>query len=343
MSMNYFKKLPEPEVLKQEYPMTPELIKLKEKRDREIRDVFTGVSDKFLVIIGPCSADREDAVCDYVERLSKVNEKVKDKLIIIPRIYTNKPRTTGEGYKGMLHQPDPNKEPDLYAGIASIRKMHIDAIQIGGMTCADEMLYPENRSYLDDVLSYEAIGARSVENQQHRLTASGMDIPVGMKNPTSGDFGVMLNSVIAAQSSHEFIYRGYSVNTSGNDLAHVILRGGVNKHGICIPNYHYEDLERLYDLYASKNLKNPAAIIDANHSNSNKKYKEQIRITSEVLHSRKYNENFKKLVKGVMIESYIEEGNQPISDNMIYGKSITDPCIGWEDTENLLYKIAELS
>ena len=343
MAMNYFKKLPDPEVLKQEYPMTPELVKLKEERDREIRDVFTGASDKFLVIIGPCSADREDAVCDYIERLSKVNEKVKDKLIIIPRIYTNKPRTTGEGYKGMLHQPDPNKEPDLYAGIASIRKMHIDAIQVGGMTCADEMLYPENRSYLDDVLSYEAIGARSVENQQHRLTASGMDIPVGMKNPTSGDFGVMLNSVIAAQSSHEFIYRGYSVNTTGNDLAHVILRGGVNKYGICIPNYHYEDLERLHELYASKNLKNPAAIIDANHSNSNKKYKEQIRITSEVLHSRRYNENFRKLVKGVMIESYIEEGNQPISDNMIYGKSITDPCIGWEDTEKLLYKIAEES
>lgn len=341
MAMNYFKRLPDPEVLKQEFPMTPELVKLKEERDAEIRKVFTGESDKFLVIIGPCSADREDAVCDYVERLSKVNEQVKDKLIIIPRIYTNKPRTTGEGYKGMLHQPDPNKEPDLYAGIASIRKMHINAIKIGGMTCADEMLYPENRSYLDDVLSYEAIGARSVENQQHRLTASGMDIPVGMKNPTSGDFGVMLNSVIAAQSSHEFIYRGYSVNTDGNDLAHVILRGGVNKYGICIPNYHYEDLERLYDLYQEKGLKNPAAIVDANHSNSNKKYKEQIRITSEVLHSRRYNENFKKLVKGVMIESYIEEGTQKISDNMIYGKSITDPCIGWADTERLIYKIAD--
>ena len=341
MAMNYFKKLPDPEILKREYPMTPELVKLKEERDREIRDVFTGASDKFLVIIGPCSADREDAVCDYVERLSKVNEKVKDKLIIIPRIYTNKPRTTGEGYKGMLHQPDPNKEPDLYAGIASIRKMHINAISVGGMTCADEMLYPENRSYLDDVLSYEAIGARSVENQQHRLTASGMDIPIGMKNPTSGDFGVMLNSVIAAQSSHEFIYRGYSVTTDGNDLAHVILRGGVNKYGICIPNYHYEDLERLYEQYIATGLKNPAAIIDANHSNSNKQYKQQLRITSEVLHSRRYNDDFKKLVKGVMIESYIEEGNQKISDNMIYGKSITDPCIGWADTEKLLYKIAE--
>ena len=341
MAMNYFKKLPDPEILKREYPMTPELVKLKEERDREIRDVFTGASDKFLVIIGPCSADREDAVCDYVERLSKVNEKVKDKLIIIPRIYTNKPRTTGEGYKGMLHQPDPNKEPDLYAGIASIRKMHINAINVGGMTCADEMLYPENRSYLDDVLSYEAIGARSVENQQHRLTASGMDIPIGMKNPTSGDFGVMLNSVIAAQSSHEFIYRGYSVTTDGNDLAHVILRGGVNKYGICIPNYHYEDLERLYEQYIATGLKNPAAIIDANHSNSNKQYKQQLRITSEVLHSRRYNEDFRKLVKGVMIESYIEEGNQKISDNMVYGKSITDPCIGWADTEKLLYKIAE--
>ena len=341
MAMNYFKKLPDPEILKREYPMTPELVKLKEERDREIRDVFTGASDKFLVIIGPCSADREDAVCDYVERLSKVNEKVKDKLIIIPRIYTNKPRTTGEGYKGMLHQPDPNKEPDLYAGIASIRKMHINAINVGGMTCADEMLYPENRSYLDDVLSYEAIGARSVENQQHRLTASGMDIPIGMKNPTSGDFGVMLNSVIAAQSSHEFIYRGYSVTTDGNDLAHVILRGGVNKYGICIPNYHYEDLERLYEQYIATGLKNPAAIIDANHSNSNKQYKQQLRITSEILHSRRYNDDFKKLVKGVMIESYLEEGNQKISDNMIYGKSITDPCIGWDDTEKLLYKIAD--
>ena len=341
MAMNYYKKLPDPEILKREYPMTPELVKLKEERDREIRDVFTGASDKFLVIIGPCSADREDAVCDYVERLSKVNEKVKDKLIIIPRIYTNKPRTTGEGYKGMLHQPDPNKEPDLYAGIASIRKMHINAISVGGMTCSAEMLYPENRSYLDDVLSYEAIGARSVENQQHRLTASGMDIPIGMKNPTSGDFGVMLNSVIAAQSSHEFIYRGYSVTTDGNDLAHVILRGGVNKYGICIPNYHYEDLERLYEQYIATGLKNPAAIIDANHSNSNKQYKQQLRITSEVLHSRRYNDDFKKLVKGVMIESYIEEGNQKISDNMVYGKSITDPCIGWADTEKLLYKIAD--
>lgn len=341
MSMNYFKKLPEPEVLKEEFPMTPELTAIKSERDREIRKVFTGESDKFLVIVGPCSADREDAVLEYVERLARVNEKTKDKLIIIPRVYTNKPRTTGEGYKGMLHQPDPNKESDLYAGIASIRKLHIDVIKESGLTSADEMLYPENRIYLDDVLSYEAIGARSVENQQHRLTASGMDIPVGMKNPTSGDFGVMINSVIAAQSSHEFIYRGYSVSTSGNDLAHVILRGGVNKYGICIPNYHYEDLERLHEIYASKDLKNPAAIIDANHSNSNKQFKQQIRITSEVLHSRRYNPEFKKLVKGVMIESYLEEGNQKICKDMIYGKSITDPCLGWDDTENLIYKIAD--
>lgn len=341
MSMNYFKKLPDPEVLKQEYPMSPELTALKNKRDMEIRDIFTGKSDKFIVIIGPCSADREDAVCEYINRLAMVNEKTKDKLMIIPRVYTNKPRTTGEGYKGMLHQPDPNKDPDLYAGIASIRKMHIRTIKESGLTCADEMLYPENRSYLDDILSYEAIGARSVENQQHRLTASGMDIPIGMKNPTSGDFSVMLNSVVAAQSAHEFIYRGYSVNTTGNDLAHVILRGGINKYGICIPNYHYEDLERLYELYTAKNLKNPAAIIDANHSNSNKKYKEQIRITSEVLHSRRYNPDFHRLVKGVMIESYLEEGNQKICADMVYGKSITDPCLGWEDTEKLLYKIAE--
>ncbi len=341
MAMKYFQKLPAPEVLKEEYPMTPELTAIKQTRDKEIRDVFTGASDKFLVIIGPCSADREDAVCEYINRLARVNEQVKDRLIIIPRIYTNKPRTTGEGYKGMLHQPDPNKEPDLYAGIASIRKMHIRAITESHLTCADEMLYPENRSYLDDILSYEAIGARSVEDQQHRLTASGMDIPIGMKNPTSGDLSVMLNSIIAAQSSHEFIYRGYSVTTTGNELAHAILRGGVDKYGICVPNYHYEDLVRLLDMYAKKDLRNPAAVVDANHSNSNKKFKEQIRITREILHSRQSNPDVKKLVKGVMIESYLEEGNQKICENMTYGKSITDPCLGWEDTEQLLYRIAD--
>lgn len=333
--------LPLPADLKAEYPLSKEIIQLKEKRDKEIRDIFTGASDKFIVIVGPCSADNEDSVCEYVERLAKVNEKLSDRLMIIPRIYTNKPRTTGAGYKGMLHQPSPDQDPDLLAGIIAIRKLHTKAIEVSGMTAADEMLYPENRSYLDDVLSYEAIGARSVENQQHRLTASGMDIPIGMKNPTSGDFSVMMNSVIAAQSAHRFIYRGMDVSTEGNDLAHVILRGGVDKYGTCIPNYHYEDLMRLLAIYREKDLKNPAAIVDANHSNSNKKYKEQIRIVSEVLHSRNYNSDLKKLIKGVMIESYLEEGNQSINSNRIYGKSITDPCLGWEDTEKLLYKIAE--
>ena len=341
MGMKINTELPLPAYLKAKYPLPEELVKLKAERDEEIRSIFEGKSDKFVVIVGPCSADREDSVCEYVDRLAKVNEKVSDRLMIIPRIYTNKPRTTGEGYKGMLHQPDPDQAPNLLEGIIAIRKMHIRAMKESGLTAADEMLYPENRSYLDDILSYEAIGARSVENQQHRLTASGMDIPVGMKNPTSGDFSVMLNSVIAAQSSHNFIYRGMDVSTDGNDLAHVILRGGVDKYGTCIPNYHYEDLVRLVEVYGQKNLKNPAAIIDANHSNSNKQFKEQIRIVSEVLHSRRYNEDVKKMVKGVMIESYLEEGNQKISDHMTYGKSITDPCRGWEDTEQLIYKIAE--
>ena len=341
MGMRINAELPLPADLKAEYPLSDKIIKIKEKRDAEIRDIFTGKSDKFIVIVGPCSADNEDAVCEYVNRLARVNEKVSDRLMIIPRIYTNKPRTTGEGYKGMLHQPDPDKAPDLLAGIIAIRKMHIRAIEETGLTAADEMLYPENRSYLDDILSYEAIGARSVENQQHRLTASGMNIPIGMKNPTSGDFLVMLNSVIAAQHSHSFIYRGMDVTTDGNDLAHVILRGGVDKYGTCNPNYHYEDLVRLLSLYQKMKLKNPAAIIDANHSNSNKKFKEQIRITSEVLHSRSYNPELKKLIKGVMIESYLEEGNQKICPDMIYGKSITDPCLGWEDTERLIYEIAE--
>ena len=341
MGMRINAELPLPADLKAEFPLSDKIIKIKEKRDAEIRDIFTGKSDKFIVIVGPCSADNEDAVCEYVNRLARVNEKVSDRLMIIPRIYTNKPRTTGEGYKGMLHQPDPDKAPDLLAGIIAIRKMHIRAIEETGLTAADEMLYPENRSYLDDILSYEAIGARSVENQQHRLTASGMNIPIGMKNPTSGDFLVMLNSVIAAQHSHSFIYRGMDVTTDGNDLAHVILRGGVDKYGTCNPNYHYEDLVRLLSLYQKMELKNPAAIIDANHSNSNKKFKEQIRITSEVLHSRSYNPELKKLIKGVMIESYLEEGNQKICPDMIYGKSITDPCLGWEDTERLIYEIAE--
>ena len=300
-------RLPEPEELKQKYPMSADMKKIKEERDGEIQNVFTGYSDKFLVIIGPCSADNEDAVCEYVERLARLNEEVKDKLILIPRIYTNKPRTTGEGYKGMLHQPEPDKEPNLLEGLIAIRKLHLHSIEVSGLTGADEMLYPENRSYLDDILSYEAVGARSVENQQHRLTASGMDIPVGMKNPTSGDLSVMLNSIKAAQGAHQFIYRTLDVTTSGNPLAHAILRGGVDKYGTCIPNYHYEDLYRLSAMYKTSRLKNPAVIVDANHSNSNKQYKEQIRIVSEVLHSRNYNTDLKKLIKGVMIESYLIE------------------------------------
>ena len=341
MGMKINTELPRPIELKNEYPLSEKIKEIKAKRDREIRDIFTGESDKFVVIIGPCSADNEDSVCDYVNRLAKLNEQVSDKLMLIPRIYTNKPRTTGEGYKGMLHQPDPDKAPDLLAGIIAIRKMHIRAMQESYLTSADEMLYPENRSYLDDILSYEAIGARSVENQQHRLTASGMDIPIGMKNPTSGDLSVMLNSVIAAQMGHRFIYRGMDVTTEGNDLAHVILRGGVDKYGKTIPNYHYEDLWRLAQMYKEKDLKNPAVIVDANHSNSNKQYKEQTRIVSEVLHSRRYNPELKKLVKGVMVESYLVEGRQNIGRNMVYGQSLTDPCIGWEDTVRLIDKIAE--
>ena len=340
MAMKINNELPRPEELKREYPLSEKMRKIKVERDAEIKEIFRGDSEKFAVIIGPCSADNEDSVCEYVSRLAKLNDKVSDKLVLIPRIYTNKPRTTGEGYKGMLHQPDPDKEPDLLAGIIAIRKMHIRAIMESGLTAADEMLYPENRSYLDDILSYEAIGARSVENQQHRLTASGMDIPVGMKNPTSGDFSVMLNSVVAAQKPHRFIYRGYDVSTEGNELAHVILRGGVDKYGTNIPNYHYEDIIRLYHMYQQKDLKNPAIVIDTNHSNSNKQYKEQLRIVSEILHTRNHNPDLKHMIKGVMIESYLEEGRQDIGGNMQYGKSITDPCIGWEDTERLIDKIA---
>ena len=341
MSMKQNRELPIPADLKAQYPLSEKIKALKAQRDEEIRDVFTGKSDKFLVVIGPCSADNQDAVLEYVHRLQKVNEQVKDKLVIIPRVYTNKPRTTGEGYKGMLHQPSPDKAPDMLAGIIAIRQMHIRVMEECGLTAADEMLYPENRSYLDDVLSYEAVGARSVENQQHRLVASGMDIPVGMKNPTSGDLAVMLNSIQAAQASHTFLYRGWDVTTSGNPYAHAILRGGVDKYGTCVPNYHYEELARLCELYEKRDLQNPAAVIDANHSNSNKKYKEQLRIVSEVLHSRSHNPDLKRLIKGVMVESYLVEGNQPIDCDRVYGKSITDPCLGWEDTERLLYSIAE--
>ena len=342
MSFKFVKQLPSPEEIKEMSPVTEEMKKVKETRDRLIKDVITGNSDKFLVIVGPCSADNEEAVCDYTNRLAKVQEKVADRLVLVPRIYTNKPRTTGEGYKGMLHQPDPEAKPDVLAGILAIRHMHIRSIQETGLTSADEMLYPDNWHYLSDLLSYVAIGARSVENQEHRLMVSGLDIPVGMKNPTSGDFSVMLNSVVAAQHGHDFISRGWEVSTEGNPLTHTILRGAVNKHGNTIPNYHYEDLQLLLEMYGERDLANPAVIIDANHSNSGKKYEQQIRIVKEVLHSRLVSKDIRQLVKGVMVESYIEPGNQKIGPNHVYGKSITDPCLGWDETEKLLYTIAEL-
>ena len=341
MSMTLNRQLPQPAELKAQYPLSPAIQAMKAQRDRDIREVFEGKSDKFIVIVGPCSADSQDAVLEYVHRLAELNEAVKDKLVLIPRVYTNKPRTTGQGYKGMLHQPSPDKAPDLLEGIIAIRRMHIRVMEECGLTAADEMLYPENRSYLDDVLCYEAVGARSVENQQHRLTASGMDIPVGMKNPTSGDLSVMLNSIQAAQSSHNFLYRGWDATTAGNPLAHAILRGGVDKYGTCVPNYHYEDLKRLSELYGERDLKNPAVIVDVNHSNSDKKYKEQVRIVSEVLHSRSYSPELRRLIKGVMIESYLEEGCQPIEGERVYGKSITDPCLGWADTRKLILTMAE--
>ena len=342
MSFKFVKQLPSPEEIKEMSPVTEEMKKVKETRDRLIQDVITGNSDKFLVIVGPCSADNEEAVCDYTNRLAKVQEKVADRLVLVPRIYTNKPRTTGEGYKGMLHQPDPEAKPDVLAGILAIRHMHIRSIQETGLTSADEMLYPDNWHYLSDLLSYVAIGARSVENQEHRLMVSGLDIPVGMKNPTSGDFSVMLNSVVAAQHGHDFISRGWEVSTEGNPLTHTILRGAVNKHGNTIPNYHYEDLQLLLEMYGERDLANPAVIIDANHSNSGKKYEQQIRIVKEVLHSRLVSKDIRQLVKGVMVESYIEPGNLKIGPNHVYGKSITDPCLGWDETEKLLYTIAEL-
>ena len=342
MGKTYVKKVMSPEQLLSEYPLPEAHKQLKAQRDEEIKKVFTGESDKFLVIIGPCSADNEDSVCDYIGRLAKVQDKVKDKILIIPRIYTNKPRTTGEGYKGIVHQPDPEKAPDLAEGLIAMRKMHLRSIAETHLFAADEMLYPENLRYLSDIMSYIAVGARSVENQFHRLVASGCDVPVGLKNPTSGDLTVMLNSVVAAQVPHDFIFRGWEVQCPGNPLSHTILRGAVNKHGQTIPNYHYEDLRLLYELYMKRNLKNPACIVDTNHSNSGKQYMEQIRIAKEVLHSRRHSDDIKNLVKGLMIESYIEPGSQKIGEHC-YGKSITDPCLGWDDTERLLYDIAELS
>lgn len=340
MNLNFLRKLPIPKQIKSRFPLTPEMALIKEQRDKEIRDVFLGKSDKFILIIGPCSADNREAVLDYISRLKIVGDKVKDKLIIIPRIYTNKPRTTGEGYKGMLHQPDPNNNPDMLKGIVAIRELHMSALKDYGFTCADEMLYPENHRYLSDLLSYVAVGARSVENQQHRLTASGLVIPVGMKNPTSGDMIVMMNSITAAQHNHTFIYRGWEVVSEGNPLAHAILRGYTDFAGKNVSNYHYEDLLKLCELYNDLGLNNPAAIVDANHANSGKQYLEQMRIAKDVVYSRNHNSDIKKLVKGIMIESYLEDGAQKVGEH-IYGKSITDPCLGWEKTENLILKIAD--
>ena len=342
MEMEFLRKLPTPQELKEQFPVSTEVVAVKAQRDEEIRNIFEGKDDRLILVIGPCSADNEDAVIDYISRLRTVQEKVKDKIFIIPRIYTNKPRTIGVGYKGMLHQPDPEKKEDMLKGIIAIRELHTRAVKETGFTCADEMLYPENHRYLSDLLSYVAVGARSVEDQQHRLTVSGMEVPAGMKNPTSGDLAVMLNSVVAAQGGHRFIYRSWEVETTGNELAHTILRGAVNKHGEAIPNYHYEDLRLLWEKYQEKNLKNPAVIVDTNHSNSNKQYDQQVRIAKEVLHSRQVDPELHTLVKGLMIESYIEPGNQKIGCDHIYGKSITDPCLGWEESERLLYTIAEM-
>ena len=340
MSMNFHRKLPIPMEVKSEYSLTERMEQVKKARDEEIKAVFEGKSDKFILIIGPCSADHKEPVLEYISRLRKIEDQVKDRIIIIPRIYTNKPRTTGQGYKGMLHQPDPDAKPDMYKGIVAIRDLHISALRDYDFSCADEMLYPENHRYLSDLLSYVAVGARSVENQGHRLTASALDLPVGMKNPTSGDISVMMNSITAAQHSHTFIYRGWEVNSKGNPMAHAILRGYVNKHGQSLPNYHYEDLVHLLESYEKTNLVNPGVVVDTNHANSGKKWAEQIRISKEILHSTRVNKDIFKLVKGLMIESYIEDGCQKASEG-IYGKSITDPCLGWEKTEKLVLEIAD--
>ncbi len=340
MNMQFIRQLPIPKLVKEQYPLGASLEKLKLERDKKIKGIFTGESDKLLLVIGPCSADNEDSVMDYVLRLRKLQDEVEDKLLLIPRVYTGKPRTTGDGYKGMLHQPNPTGNPDLLKGIVAIRSLHMRVLRETGFGCADEMLYPENYRYLNDLLSYVAIGARSVENQFHRLTSSGLDIPVGMKNPTSGDLSIMMNSITAAQHSHAFIYRNWEVHTSGNPLAHAILRGYVDEKGHSYPNYHYEDLARLAHTYAQTELKNPAVLVDTNHANSGKNFLEQIRIAKEILHSCRHNTDIKKLVKGLMIESYLEDGNQKIGEG-IYGKSITDPCLGWEKTRELVLQLAD--
>ena len=340
MSMNFHRKLPIPQDVKQEYPLTPRMEEVKATRDAAIRSVFDGSSDKFILVIGPCSADHREPVLEYISRLRRIEEQVSDKIIIIPRIYTNKPRTTGQGYKGMLHQPDPEAKPDMYKGIVAIRELHLAALRDYDFPCADEMLYPENYRYLSDLLSYVAVGARSVENQQHRLVASGIEAPVGMKNPTGGDLSVMMNSIVAAQSGHTFLYRGWEVTSDGNPYAHAILRGYVDYAGKSVSNYHYEDLLNVRELYEKTGLVNPSVIVDTNHNNSGKKYLEQVRIAKDVVHSRNQNGDIKGLVKGLMIESYLEDGAQSVGEH-VFGKSITDPCLGWEKTERLILDIAD--
>ena len=340
MNMNFTRKLPIPLDIKAQYPLDEKMQAIKDRRAKEIADVFTGKSDKFILVIGPCSADNRVAVLDYISRLRRVEDQVKDKIIIIPRIYTNKPRTTGDGYKGMLHQPDPETHPDMLKGIVAIRDIHLSALRDYEFTCADEMLYPENHRYLSDLLAYVAIGARSVENQQHRLTASGLAIPVGMKNPTGGDNTIMMNAIAAGQHKHTFIYRGWEVHSEGNPLAHAILRGYTDFAGKNVSNYHYEDLVRLHEAYGKTDLVNPAVIVDTNHANSGKQCLEQPRIASDIIHSCNYNDDLRKMVKGIMVESYIEDGAQKIGEH-IYGKSITDPCLGWEKTEKMIFDIAD--
>ena len=341
MNMEFKRKMPTPQAIKEMYPISDTLAAQKKETDQTLESILTGADNRLILIIGPCSADREDAVLDYIARLRELQERVKDKIVIIPRAYTNKPRTTGDGYKGMLHQPDPNSSPDMLKGLIAIRKLHIKIMEQTGFSCADEMLYPENHHYLSDVLSYVAVGARSVENQLHRLTASGLDIPVGMKNPTGGDLAVMMNSINAAQHPHTFVYSSWEVHSKGNPLAHAILRGSANQHGRSVPNYHYEDLQLLCELYEPSSLQNPAVIIDTNHSNSGKHWEEQPRIAKEILHSCRHSGQIRRLVKGLMIESYLEDGCQK-PDGGVYGKSITDPCLGWEKTERLILELADL-
>ena len=340
MSMNFHRKLPIPQDVKKEFPLTTRMEQVKAERDASIRAVFEGTLDKFILVIGPCSADHKEPVLEYISRLRKLEEQVSDKIIIVPRIYTNKPRTTGQGYKGMLHQPDPEAKPDMYKGIVAIRDLHLAALRDYDFSCADEMLYPENYRYLSDLLAYVAVGARSVENQEHRLVASGVDVPVGMKNPTGGDLGVMMNSIVAAQSSHTFLYRGWEVTSEGNPYSHAILRGYLDYAGKSVSNYHYEDLLRVKELYDKSNLVNPSVVVDTNHNNSGKKWLEQIRIAKDVVYSRSQNADIKSLVKGLMIESYIEDGACK-ADEHTFGKSITDPCLGWEKTERLVLDIAD--